>query len=38
MEYDNYVEKLAHIEPIFADDEKIDKELGYPEDHEYYEE
>ena len=36
MEYSTYAETLSGIEEIFFD-ETIDEELGYPEDHEYYE-
>jgi len=36
MNYDRYNEELANTETIFNDDE-VDKELGYPEEHEYYE-
>lgn len=36
MENENYSNELAQIEVLF-DDEKIDEEIGYCEDHEYYE-
>ena len=36
MNYSSYAEELSQIDVIFEDDE-IDQELGYPEDHEYYE-
>lgn len=36
MEYSTYANELSGIEVIF-NDEAIDEELGYPEDHEYYE-
>ena len=36
MNYSSYANELSQIEVIF-EDEEIDEELGYPEDHEYYE-
>lgn len=37
MEEERYSSELSGIREIF-DDESIDEELGFPEDHEYYEE
>lgn len=37
MNDDRYSSELERVEEI-SDVEKIDEELGYPEDHEYYEE
>ena len=37
MNDDRYSSELERVEEI-GDVEKIDEELGYPEDHEYYEE
>ena len=33
---ERYSDELSGIEAIFSD-ESLDEELGYPEDHEYYE-
>ena len=37
MEYSTYAKELSCIGSLFEEDEKVDAELGYPEDHEYYE-
>ncbi|MCR5078460.1 MAG: hypothetical protein K6B65_00825 [Bacilli bacterium] len=37
MEYSTYAKELSSVDTLFKEDEQIDAELGYPEDHEYYE-